>query len=348
MRSRDDGFSMYALLLFAAAIAALLAIQIALTHGTAKLLRLPTATWRRAAVVVVILLLLNIAVVSTEYFAAKAGWFRLEGAGWIIAGLLLLAAILAIYRRAYRATGRHLWAFLALQFVLVGVSYAFTLPFVAYAVEAFRTSANSMAPAIRGPRLEATCPRCGAPAVATLFDEPDLHDKRAPLSCVQCDYEGERATGVEKPSDRFAVEKFRKPQRWDVVAYVKPREIHDQEGPTNFVHRLVGLPGEEIVIRDGAIYANGTKLEIPAALGQLRYTAQPDGGGFRDPLEYEQYPLLGDPKKPVRLGDDEYFFLGDNTQRSNDGRFHGPVKREAIIGVVTLIYWPPERWKILK
>jgi nickel-type superoxide dismutase maturation protease len=40
------------------------------------------------------------------------------------------------------------------------------------------------------------------------------------------------------------------------------------------------------------------------------------------------------------LGADEYLVVGDNRGASSDGRTFGPVRREAILGVVRLRYWP--------
>jgi signal peptidase I len=107
------------------------------------------------------------------------------------------------------------------------------------------------------------------------------------------------------------------------------------------------MPGEEIVIGDdGFLIVNGKRFEPPAEFADLRYfTTFPnnpevdanDGG-----------PLRGTPQRPMRLGPDEYFMLGDNSYRALDARFWGPVKREAIIGTATLIYWPPSRWRIFK
>ena len=42
----------------------------------------------------------------------------------------------------------------------------------------------------------------------------------------------------------------------------------------------------------------------------------------------------------ITLGDDEYFFVGDNVEHSNDSRLSGPTRGSSLVGVVDLIYWP--------
>ena len=46
----------------------------------------------------------------------------------------------------------------------------------------------------------------------------------------------------------------------------------------------------------------------------------------------------------LKLGEDEYLVLGDNSRRSLDGRYFGPIPRESIIGKVIKIYWPFDRF----
>ena len=47
------------------------------------------------------------------------------------------------------------------------------------------------------------------------------------------------------------------------------------------------------------------------------------------------------------LGPDEWWVEGDDRDRSTDSRRFGPVSRAAIVARVRLIYWPPERRRLL-
>jgi signal peptidase I len=134
--------------------------------------------------------------------------------------------------------------------------------------------------------------------------------------------------------DRFLVAKFLAPKRWDIVVFQYPP--HPE---TLYVMRLVGLPGETIHIEDGAVHANGTRLTVPDTLRGIEYVAQ-------FPESYVD--VWGSKDKPAVLGPDEYFVLGDFSYQSSDSRFWRAVPESHLRGVVTHIYWPPERWRVLR
>mgnify|MGYP000214195424 FL=1 len=106
-----------------------------------------------------------------------------------------------------------------------------------------------------------------------------------------------------------------KPGRGDVIAF--------RPGGNENVHysikRIVGLPGESVQIKDGAVYINGEKL---------------DGELYAADIEY-----AGVAEEPVQLGKGEYFVMGDNQAGSDDSRMAdiGNVKREEIYGKVWFV-----------
>ncbi len=118
----------------------------------------------------------------------------------------------------------------------------------------------------------------------------------------------------------------------------------------NYVKRLVGLPGEEVFIKDGSVWINGQRLESPESLQGLRYVTD-------FPQLPNQMTVWGTPDRPAKLGEGEYFVLGDFSQQSADSRLWQSgapghpsyaVPESNLIGVVTHIYWPPNRWRILR
>ena len=143
--------------------------------------------------------------------------------------------------------------------------------------------------------------------------------------------------GIE-PGDRFIVEKLtRDPRRWDVIVYFVAPQLAgsaQSRGSVKWCKRVVGLPGERLVLKDGALYVNDVAVAPPVAItGRYHLSASP--GIYNE----------GD---MIQLGRDEFFVIGDNVERSADSRMHGPVKRSDIVGIVDLRYWPPRRAGFLR
>lgn len=123
------------------------------------------------------------------------------------------------------------------------------------------------------------------------------------------------------------------PQRGDVVLYRYPNE----EGK-RFVHRVIGLPGDQIEIRTQMLSVNGEVLTEP----YVQHTDQP--------LAPEN---VRDHVGPMIVPPDAYFVLGDNREESLDSRFLGPVSKAHILGQVVFIHWSTDpgtrspRWERL-
>jgi signal peptidase I len=86
----------------------------------------------------------------------------------------------------------------------------------------------------------------------------------------------------------------------------------------DFVKRVIGLPGDEILIEGGQVYVNGEALDEP-------YVVYDDGSDFG----------------PVTVPDGHLFFLGDNRPNSSDSRRSlGFVPLDHVVGRSTVIIWP--------
>ena len=132
---------------------------------------------------------------------------------------------------------------------------------------------------------------------------------------------------VARFSDRVLANRFiyhfKEPERGDIVVFETPPEARTRCGAGGtFVKRLIGLPGDRIAEREGAVYVNGKRLAEPYL--------KP---GQRDDSTFPER----------RIGKRQYFMMGDNRGQSCDSRVWGPVPRENIIGEVFAVYWPPQR-----
>ncbi|HZD02162.1 MAG TPA: signal peptidase I [Actinomycetes bacterium] len=90
------------------------------------------------------------------------------------------------------------------------------------------------------------------------------------------------------------------------------------------VKRVVGLPGEHVLLAGGRLEVNGRQVAEPWTDG-------------RAPA------LPGAVELDVHLDDDELVVLGDSRRQSTDSRSFGPVRLDDVIGVVRFAYWPPRR-----
>lgn len=154
-----------------------------------------------------------------------------------------------------------------------------------------------------------------------------------PKYVVQRTYvSGESMENTLESGDHILVEKvsyyLQEPKRYDVVVfepygdktkeglYGSTFEVEDgREQKEYYVKRVIGLPGETIQIKGETIYINGEPLK--------------DEHYGKDPITYEGIAI-----NPIKLGDNEYFLLGDNREVSLDSRYEeiGPVKRQYLVG----------------
>lgn len=120
---------------------------------------------------------------------------------------------------------------------------------------------------------------------------------------------------------------FQEPQRGQVIVFRYPRDPQQF-----FIKRIVGLPGEEVIIRNGRVHIVNANTPEGFALDE-HYLHPPDRGTF--------------PDGGRKLGLDEYFVLGDNRDFSSDSRVWGVLSKDFIIGRALLRIWPFDRFGLL-
>ena len=102
--------------------------------------------------------------------------------------------------------------------------------------------------------------------------------------------------------------------RKDIVVFWYPNDPSK-----SYIKRIIGLPGDTVEIRGGAVYVNGTILDEPYI--------DPD---FIDPRSYA----------PKYIEPGHYYVLGDHRNQSNDSRMWGLVPEKYIYGKAVFRYWP--------
>ena len=116
--------------------------------------------------------------------------------------------------------------------------------------------------------------------------------------------------------------RFRAPERGEVVVFRYPGDER-----TFFIKRIIGLPGERVVVTGGElyIYAKG------ATKGRL----------INEDYLPRNLQTVGE--KDITLTDKEYFVMGDNRDASFDSRQWGPLDRSEVIGSVWVRLWPLDK-----
>ena len=112
---------------------------------------------------------------------------------------------------------------------------------------------------------------------------------------------------------------FQEPKPGDVMIFSFSRE-------RDFIKRVIGVPGDEIVIDEGQVFLNGIALEED-------YTLEITKGQYG----------------PVTVPPGNFFVMGDNRNNSMDSRDTsvGFVSSEKVKGKAFLVFWPPEYIRLL-
>jgi len=116
--------------------------------------------------------------------------------------------------------------------------------------------------------------------------------------------------------------------RGDVVVFESPANKEK-----DFIKRVIGIPGDEVMIKAGFVFVNEVKLDESRYLtsGVRTY-----GGSFMPESKIEIVP------------EGNYFVLGDNRNASSDSREWGYVTKDKIIGKSFLVYWPLTKFRLVQ
>lgn len=159
--------------------------------------------------------------------------------------------------------------------------------------------------------------------------------------------------GPRIPFTTMRLWEWYEPERWDIVVF-KPPEGGSKH--PRLIKRVVGLPGERVVLKDGRPYINGEKVPLGETMpedfeGYWSYEdiqrgaqSHPDERArraFRQILS-DYPPLYGSQvdEKYQLVPEDHFLLLGDNSLNSVDGRMFGWVHRDHLYGRASAVFWP--------
>ena len=120
---------------------------------------------------------------------------------------------------------------------------------------------------------------------------------------------------------------FSQPMRGDIAVFHPPNP--GPEDHTDLIKRVIGLAGDKIEVKDGAVYRNDERLVEP-------YLHEPIDG---------DWPEGG--QGPHRVKPGCVFMMGDNRNNSQDSRFIGDIPLANFVGRAEVIFFPFRRLRVL-
>lgn len=146
--------------------------------------------------------------------------------------------------------------------------------------------------------------------------------------------------GAQVPGTGINLPAFDDPERLDVLVFSPPHEPNK-----NYVKRVVGVPGDTLMMRDKTLFVNGAPqrepfarqtdtardIFVPGMLWQRSF--------LLDGADAELYRPSRDNWGPITIPHDYFFMLGDNRDDSEDSRYWGLVHESAVKGRPIFIYY---------
>ena len=126
--------------------------------------------------------------------------------------------------------------------------------------------------------------------------------------------------GIRIPYTDIKFLQFQKPHRGDIIVFIFP-----MDPSKDFIKRVIGTEGEKVQIIDKRIYINDRQIDDP--------------WGHFENIGSPQYQQTVENFGPVVVPKDSLFVMGDNRNNSEDSRFWGFLRVEAVLGKAMIIYF---------
>ncbi len=130
------------------------------------------------------------------------------------------------------------------------------------------------------------------------------------------------------------------PERGDVVVFKLP-----SDNRTDYIKRVIGLPGDRVMVREGILHINGAPVsrqkiegEDPEAPGGTIYLETLPNGVIHRIREVSD-DQFGDNTREYAVSPGHYFVMGDNRDNSQDSRFVGPIPAENLVGRAEILFF---------
>ena len=147
--------------------------------------------------------------------------------------------------------------------------------------------------------------------------------------------------GIRLPIVNYTIIPMGSPKRGEVMVFRYP---HDNE--TNFIKRVVGIPGDEIMYSDKQLFINGKAVsQIQSDSYEIDYSdSERSVIQYNETIGTSTHSILTDQRRRSRamkisVPKKSYFVMGDNRDHSNDSRFWGFVPEQNIVGRAFLVWF---------
>lgn len=147
--------------------------------------------------------------------------------------------------------------------------------------------------------------------------------------------EGKSMQNTVYQNDHIIFTRFGKIKRQDVIVFQTPsKEV--------YIKRIIGLPGDEIHYQGDKLYVNDKVVAEPYLKENIHAFHKTVASDVPYTGNFKASDITGTKRIPANT----YFVLGDNRNLSKDSRTFGVIRRSQIMGIVRMIYYPFNHFKI--